>query len=98
MTLLAEALHRDAAGPLEAYRARTWTPTPEERQFAEDLARSQWNAPFWRAALRHVPPAVRSGRLIDVLAPAADVLDQTVVAEDIVLQLRILIDALCDPP
>lgn len=83
---------------MEAYRAGSWAPTSEERQVTEALARSQWSAPLWRAALRHVPPVVRSGRLIDGLMPAADVLDQAVVAEDVVLWLHVPIDALCDPP
>ncbi|MEU5647640.1 hypothetical protein [Streptomyces milbemycinicus] len=40
-------------------------------------------------------PSVRSGRLIDVLAPATEVLDQAAdVDQDMVLQLRVLIDAL----
>jgi hypothetical protein len=44
-----------------------------------------------------VPPGVRSGRLIDVLEPAVDVLDQAAI-EDVVLQLRVLVDALTAAP
>ena len=96
MPALAEALRRDAAALLEAYRAGTWVPAPEEREFAEDLARGVWGALFFRAALREVPAAVRYGRLADVLAPAAEVFDQAHadVGEDTVLQLRALVDAL----
>lgn len=54
----------------------------------------QWTGPFFRASLRDVPSAVRSGRLIDVLAPAAEVLDQADVDQDVVHQLRVLIDAI----
>jgi hypothetical protein len=48
--------------------------------------------------LRDVPPAVRFGRLIDVREPAAEVLDQGVAAEDTVLQLRVLVEALTAAP
>jgi hypothetical protein len=92
-TALAEALHRDAAALLEAYQAGTWAPASEERELAEGLARSGWSDVLFRAALRDAPPAVRSGRLIDVLEPAITVLKQAA-AEDTVLQLRLLVDAL----
>lgn len=97
-TALAQALLRDAAALLEAYQARTWTPAPAEREFAEDLARSRWTGTSFREALRDVPPAVRSGRLIDILEPAAAVLDQGAAADDTVLQLRVLVDALTAAP
>lgn len=93
-TVLTEALCRDAAALLEGYRAGTWVPAPEEHELAENLARSRWDAPCFRAALREVAAAVRSGRLIDVLEPAVDVLDQPAVDGDVVLQLRVLVDAL----
>jgi hypothetical protein len=47
-----------------------------------------------RAALREATPGVRGGRLVDVLAPAADIVDQEPGAEDAALQLRVLVDAL----
>jgi hypothetical protein len=99
-TGLAEALRRDAAALLDAYRAGTWVPAPEEHEFAEDLARGHWDPLYFRTALREVPPAVRSGRLVDVLAPAAEVFDQTnaAVDEDVVVQLRALVDALTACP
>jgi hypothetical protein len=91
-----EALHRDAAMLLEAYRAGTWVPDLAKRELAEDLARSRWDAMFFRAALREVAPAVRSGRLITILEPAAKVWDQAAndVGGDVVVQLRVLVDAL----
>ncbi|MEU2718228.1 hypothetical protein [Streptomyces sp. NPDC007205] len=49
---------------------------------------------FFHASLRDVSPAVRSGRLIDVLAPATEVLDQANVDEGLVRQLHVLIDAI----
>jgi hypothetical protein len=91
---LGEALRRDAAVLLESYRAGTWVPDPAERDLAEGLARSRWDAHVLRVALREVDPAVRAGRLIDVLAPAADIVDQAAGGEDVVLQLRVLVDAL----
>ncbi|MFC8663976.1 hypothetical protein [Streptomyces sp. NPDC057199] len=96
----AEALQQDAAALLEAHRAGTWTPAPAEHEFAKDLARGQWDGAFFRAALRDVHPVVLSGRLIDVLMPAAEVLDQAAadVDQGVVLQLRVLIDALTAAP
>ncbi|WP_369386370.1 hypothetical protein AB5J72_01220 [Streptomyces sp. CG1] len=41
-----------------------------------------------------MPPAVRSGRLIDVFAPATQVLDQADVDGVLVHKLRVLIDAI----
>ncbi|WP_329321633.1 hypothetical protein [Streptomyces sp. NBC_01262] len=98
-TALADALRRDAAALLEAYGNRTWTPAPEEHDLAEGLARALWSGSAFRTALRDVPPAVRSGRLIDVLEPAAAVLDDGAAdQEDTVLQLRVLVDALTAAP
>jgi hypothetical protein len=59
-TALAEALRRDAAALLEAYRAGTWTPEPEEHELAEGLAHGRWDGPFFRAVLRDVASAIRS--------------------------------------
>ncbi|MEC3992018.1 hypothetical protein VSR01_00065 [Actinacidiphila sp. DG2A-62] len=95
---LGQALCRDAAVLLESYRAGAWVPDPAERDLAEGLARGRWDAHFLRAALREVAPEVRAGRLIDVLAPAADILDQAAAGEDVVLQLRVLVDALTTWP
>ncbi|MEU5239716.1 hypothetical protein ACH4UR_25340 [Streptomyces lydicus] len=94
MTPLAEALHRDAAVLMEAYRTGQWTPTPSEHELAEDLARGHWNATYFRASLRELPPAARSGRLIEILAPAAEVFDRESVVQDLALQLRRLTDAI----
>jgi hypothetical protein len=91
---LAEALRRDAAVLLESYRAGDWVPEAAERKLAEGLARSRWDAHVLRAALREATPGVRGGRLVDVLAPAADIVDQEPGAEDAALQLRVLVDAL----
>lgn len=91
---VAEALRRDAAVLLEEYRAGQWVPEPAEHELAEQVARGRWDAHFLRAALREVPAAVRAGRLADVLAPAADVVGQEAGADDTVLQLRVLVDAL----
>jgi hypothetical protein len=61
--------------------------------------RGRWDGAFFRAALRDVVPAVRSGRLMDVLEPAVDVFDQAAaVPADVVLQLRVLVDALTAEP
>ncbi|WP_051950297.1 hypothetical protein [Actinacidiphila yeochonensis] len=95
---LSEALCRDAAVLLESYRSGAWVPDPAERELAEGLARSRWDAHVLRAALREVPPTVRSGRLVDVLAPAADIVDQEPGVGDVVLQLRVLVDALTTWP
>jgi hypothetical protein len=88
----------DAAVLLDSYRSGAWVPDPAERDLAEGLARGRWDAHFLRAALREVAPGVRAGRLIDVLAPAADIVDQAAGAEDVVLQLRVLVDALTTWP
>ncbi|SEG94802.1 hypothetical protein SAMN05216223_13126 [Actinacidiphila yanglinensis] len=95
---LAEALRRDAAVLLEDYRSGAWVPDPAERELAEGLGRSRWDAHVLRAVLREVSPGVRSGRLVDVLAPAAGIVDQAAGAEDVVLQLRVLVDALTTWP
>ncbi|MGP3991570.1 hypothetical protein [Streptomyces sp. 3N207] len=91
---LADALRRDRAALLEAYDSGLWAPRSAERELAEDLARSPWNGTVFRASLRHLPPTVRSGRLIEVLAPAAEVLDQADVDQELVLRLRVLLDTL----
>lgn len=93
-SVLGEAVRRDAAVLLESYRAGTWSPDPAERDLAEGLARSRWDAHVLRVALREPAPGVRGGRLVDVLAPAADIVDQEPGAGDAVLQLRVLVDAL----
>jgi hypothetical protein len=90
----AEALRRDAAVLLDSYRAGTWVPDRAERDLAEGLARGRWDAHLLRAALRDAAPEVRAGRLVDVLAPAVDIVDQEPGTEDAVLQLRVLVDAL----
>ncbi|MFG3499275.1 hypothetical protein [Streptomyces sp. NPDC047928] len=92
--VLADAVRQDAAALLEQYEDGRWAQEQAERELAEGLARGQWSGAFFRACLRDVPPAVRSGRLVDVLAPAADVLDRGDVDRDVVLQLRVLVDAL----
>ena len=98
-TALTEALHRDAAVLLAAYRSGTWVPAPAEVELAEGLARGRWEASFFCAVLRDVAPAVRSGRLIDVLEPAAVAFDQAASAPaDIVLQLPVLVDTLTAEP
>ncbi|MEV2235814.1 hypothetical protein AB0H69_45695 [Streptomyces phaeochromogenes] len=91
---LADAVLRDAARLLQAYEAGQWVPEPAERELAEGLALGQWSGSFLRAALRDIPPTVQSGRLIDVLAPACEVLDQADVDEHLARRLRVLIDAL----
>jgi hypothetical protein len=97
-TAIAEALCRDAAALLEAYRAGAWVPAPEEQDLAQGLAHGRWDVGFFRAVLRDVTPAVRSGRLVDVLEPAAEIWDQPAVDGDVVLQLRVLVDALTAAP
>ncbi|MEU9211214.1 hypothetical protein AB0D27_25545 [Streptomyces sp. NPDC048415] len=54
----------------------------------------QWTGPYFRASLCDGPPAVRSGQLIDVLAPAIEILDQADVDQDVVRCLRVLIAAI----
>jgi hypothetical protein len=95
---LGQALCRDAAVLLEGYRAGAWVPDPAERDLAEGLARGRWDGHFLRAALREVAPEVRDGRLIDVLAPAADIVDQAAGGEDVAPQVRVLVDALTTRP
>jgi hypothetical protein len=95
---LAEALRCDAAVLLESYRAGTWVPDPAERELAEGLAHGRWDAHFLRAALREAAPEVQAGRLVDVLAPAANIVDSEPGAGDAVLQLRVLVDALTTWP
>lgn len=90
----AEALRRDSAALREQYEAGQWVPEPAERQLAGDLARGQWSEVFFRACLRDALAAVRSGRLIGVVAPAAELLDREGVDHRLVLQLRLLVDAL----
>ncbi|MEU0817494.1 hypothetical protein [Streptomyces mirabilis] len=46
-----------------------------ERLLAEGLTRAQWSGSAFRASLRDVPESMRAGRLIDVLDPAAAVLE-----------------------
>ncbi|MDT9692744.1 hypothetical protein Q5762_31345 [Streptomyces sp. P9(2023)] len=67
--VLVDALRRDAAALVEQYGAGRWVPEQAEGEFAEGLARGRWDGAFFRACLRDVPSAVRSGRLVDVLAP-----------------------------
>ncbi|MCQ4084369.1 hypothetical protein NGB36_28255 [Streptomyces sp. RB6PN25] len=100
ITPLAEALRRDAAVLLDAYRTHRWVPQPGERELADELARGRWDAQFLRAALRKVPPDARGGRLIDVLEPATEVFDQAAdkVPAAVMLQLRVLVDALTTTP
>ncbi|GAB2627754.1 hypothetical protein GCM10027168_69380 [Streptomyces capparidis] len=69
-TVYARALRRDAAVLLEDLEVGRWVPSEAERDFAEGLARLPWDGPHYRAALDHVPPQVRGGRLLGVLAPA----------------------------
>lgn len=99
-SVVADALRRDAAVLLEEYRDGRWVPDPAEHELAELVARGRWDAHFLRAALRAaaVRAAVRAGRLAAVLAPAADVVGQQAGAEDPVLQLRVLADALTARP
>ncbi|GAB2628272.1 hypothetical protein GCM10027168_70020 [Streptomyces capparidis] len=100
-SVYARALRRDAAVLLEDLEAGRWVPSEAERDFAEGLARLPWDGPHYRAALSQVPDAVRSSRLLDVLAPAVDVLDQAAAADidqALVVRLRLLVDALAPAP
>lgn len=90
---LTEALHRDTTA-LEAYQASTWTPHTAERELSGSLARAHWDPHILRTALRDIPPAVRAGQLIDILAPAADTASQADSPHHVVPQLRALIDTL----
>ncbi|NMI63129.1 hypothetical protein [Streptomyces sp. RLA2-12] len=69
---MTDALERDARTLLEEYDGGV--PEYGER-LAEGLARAQWSGSAFRAWLRDVPESVRAGRLIDVLDPAAVVLE-----------------------
>jgi hypothetical protein len=93
---MTDALDRDARALLAAYDEGSWRPADGEFTLAGDLARAHWNGSAFRTALREVPPSVRSGRLADVLDPAAAVLELTdaSIARDALLALRQLIDAL----
>ncbi|GAB2628212.1 hypothetical protein GCM10027168_69930 [Streptomyces capparidis] len=99
-TVFAQALSRDAAALLEDLQAGRWVPSEAEQDFAEGVARLPRDGPHFRAALSQVPDAVRSSRLLDVLAPAVDVLDQAEadVEQALVVQLRLLVDALAPAP
>ncbi|MFJ1557902.1 hypothetical protein [Streptomyces mirabilis] len=71
---MTDALERDARTLLEEYDGGG-SPSTGERLLAEGLARAQWSGSAFRAWLRDVPESVRAGRLIDVLDPAAVVLE-----------------------
>lgn len=94
-TAMAEAVARDADELLAHFDQGTWQPDTLEQQLAEGLARMHWTPEGFRAVLRHLPEP-HSGRLIDVLAPAALVLESPGLPgiEAAVLSLRRLIDAL----
>ncbi|MFG2864712.1 hypothetical protein [Streptomyces sioyaensis] len=96
---MTNALARDSAQLLDEYERRVWHPTMEEHALAEDLAHMHWCPGSFRAALREVHPAVRTGRLVDVLDPATTVLESREAvgggaADAAVLALRRLIDVL----
>ncbi|MGQ4388857.1 hypothetical protein [Streptomyces sp. SAS_270] len=93
---MTDALERDARALLEEYDGGAWSPNAGELLLAEGLARAQWSGPAFRASLRDVPQAVRSGRLIDVLDPATVVLESadTSPTRPGLLALRRLVDAL----
>ncbi|OAH11310.1 hypothetical protein [Streptomyces jeddahensis] len=95
-TAMTAALESDVAGLLEGYEDGTWHPATEERALAEGLARARWSPDSFRASLRAVSPAIRAGRLVDVLDPAAAVLESagTPGADSALLALRRLVDAL----
>lgn len=92
---MAAALHSDTANLLKDYQDGTWVPTPAEQELASALARAHWDEHLLPTALRDVPQALRSGRLIDVLAPAADHFSAAG-PHGLAPQLRLLIDALAD--
>lgn len=86
---------------LEEYQAGAWVPTPEEQDFADDLARVPWNTHLLRAGLRELPCAVRDGRLVSVLDPAVQLMDLTDAdagVDDALLRLWVLIDVLTAAP
>ncbi|MEU7088021.1 hypothetical protein [Streptomyces achromogenes] len=93
---MAQALERDALVFLAEYDAGSWRPTVGEHLLAEGLARSPWDGTVFRAALRSLTDDVRGGRLVDVLAPAASLLESvdTSVARPALLAVRQLLDAL----
>jgi len=93
---ITDALERDARALLEEYDGGAWSPNAGELLLADGLARAQWSGPAFRASLREVPQAVRTGRLIDVLDPATVVLKSTdpSQARPALLALRQLVDAL----
>ncbi|MFJ9416635.1 hypothetical protein ACIRPT_20935 [Streptomyces sp. NPDC101227] len=96
---MTDALVRDSAQLLKEYEGGVWHPTLEEHTLAEDLAHMHWRPESIRAALREVHPAVRAGRLVDVLDPATTVLESREsvgggAADAAVLALRRLIDVL----
>ncbi|WP_461009677.1 hypothetical protein [Streptomyces capparidis] len=65
------------------------------------MARLPWDGPHFRATLSQIPDAVRGGRLLDVLDPVVDVLDQAAAADidqALVVGLRLLVDALAPTP
>jgi hypothetical protein len=71
---MTDVLEWDARTLLEEYDGGG-SPSTGERLLAEGLARAQWSGSAFRASLRDVPGSVRAGRLIDVLDPAAAVLE-----------------------
>ncbi|MFK0294271.1 hypothetical protein ACIQU6_27890 [Streptomyces sp. NPDC090442] len=96
---MAKALARDAAELLTAHEDAKRHPAPEVYTPAEGLAHMHWYPESFRTALREVHPAVRTGRLINVLNPATTVLESrdSVSADataNALLALRRLIDAL----
>jgi hypothetical protein len=93
---MTDALERDARALLAAYDDGSWRPADGELTLAGDSARVNWNGSVFRAALREVPSSVRSGRLIDVLDPAAALLELVDASgsRDALRPLRQLVDAL----
>ncbi|MFD9286341.1 hypothetical protein ACFWD7_56170 [Streptomyces mirabilis] len=71
---MTHVLEGDARTLLEEYDGGG-SPSTGEPLLAEGLARAQWSGSAFRASLRDVPESVRAGRLIDVLDPAAAVLE-----------------------
>lgn len=93
---MTDAVERDARVLLAQYDDGSWCPADGEFALAGDLARAHWSGSAFRAALRELPPSVRSGRLIDVLNPAAKILELVDAsgARDALRALRQLADAL----